>query len=113
MEPALEDPRLKRLRFRALGCSGCHSCASTVHAPSLDGLLGRTVHLQDGRSLDLQKLQDGVDAMIESITRNPTAFTWLKELKRKDNYAYHHALSSSVWAATFGRHLQIARALMA
>lgn len=65
--------------------------------------------LQDGRGLDLQKLQDGVDAMIESITRNPTAFTWLKELKRKDNYAYQHALSSSVWAATFGRHLGLER----
>lgn len=38
-------------RFRQLGCSGCHSAGSTVHAPSLDGLLGRVVHLQDGRSL--------------------------------------------------------------
>jgi cytochrome c oxidase subunit II len=38
-------------RFRQLGCSGCHSPQSTVHAPSLDGLLGRTVHLQDGRTL--------------------------------------------------------------
>jgi cytochrome c oxidase subunit 2 len=38
-------------RFRQLGCSGCHSPASTVHAPSLDGIIGRTVHLQDGRSI--------------------------------------------------------------
>ena len=53
--------------------------------------------LQDGRSLDLQKLQDGVDAMIESITRNPTAFTWLKELKRKDNYAYQHGKLSAAF----------------
>jgi cytochrome c oxidase subunit 2 len=37
--------------FRRFGCSGCHTAGSTVHAPSLDGLLGRTVHLQDGRSL--------------------------------------------------------------
>jgi cytochrome c oxidase subunit 2 len=37
--------------YRSRGCSGCHEPASTVHAPSLDGLLGRTVHLQDGRSL--------------------------------------------------------------
>jgi cytochrome c oxidase subunit 2 len=33
------------------GCAGCHGAASTVHAPPLEGLLGRTVHLQDGRSL--------------------------------------------------------------
>jgi cytochrome c oxidase subunit 2 len=38
-------------RFRQLGCSGCHSAGSSVHAPALEGLLGRTVHLQDGRSL--------------------------------------------------------------
>ncbi len=38
-------------RFRQLGCSGCHSAGSSVHAPSLDGLLGRTVYLQDGRTV--------------------------------------------------------------
>jgi len=49
-----EQPSLAQYgfaRFRALGCSGCHDPASTVHAPSLEGLLGRTVHLQDGRTL--------------------------------------------------------------
>jgi cytochrome c oxidase subunit 2 len=38
-------------RFRELGCSGCHAAGSTVHAPSLRGLLGREVHLQDGRAI--------------------------------------------------------------
>jgi cytochrome c oxidase subunit 2 len=38
-------------RFRELGCSGCHAAGSTVHAPSLRGLMGREVHLQDGRTL--------------------------------------------------------------
>ena len=37
--------------FRGLGCSGCHTAGSTVHAPSLAGLLGRQVHLQDGRTI--------------------------------------------------------------
>jgi cytochrome c oxidase subunit II len=37
--------------YRSRGCSGCHEPGSTVHAPSLAGLIGRTVHLQDGRSL--------------------------------------------------------------
>ncbi|HWI28291.1 MAG TPA: cytochrome c oxidase subunit II [Stellaceae bacterium] len=34
--------------FRSFGCSGCHGANSTVHAPSLTGLYGRVVHLQDG-----------------------------------------------------------------
>lgn len=38
-------------RFRELGCSGCHAAGSTVHAPSLRGLIGREVHLQDGRTI--------------------------------------------------------------
>lgn len=37
--------------YRKLACSGCHEPTSTVHAPSLDGLLGREVRLQDGSSL--------------------------------------------------------------
>jgi cytochrome c oxidase subunit II len=37
--------------FRQLGCSGCHAAGSSVHAPSLNKLLGREVHLQDGRTL--------------------------------------------------------------
>lgn len=37
--------------FRQHGCSGCHDPQSSVHAPDLNGLLGRMVHLQDGRSL--------------------------------------------------------------
>ncbi|HJV59859.1 MAG TPA: cytochrome c oxidase subunit II [Albitalea sp.] len=49
-----EQPSLAQYgfaRFRQLGCSGCHDRGSTVHAPSLAGLVGRTVHLQDGRSI--------------------------------------------------------------
>jgi cytochrome c oxidase subunit 2 len=37
--------------FRQYGCSGCHNPQSAVHAPDLDGLIGRVVHLADGRAL--------------------------------------------------------------
>jgi cytochrome c oxidase subunit 2 len=37
--------------FRRYGCSGCHAAGSSVHAPELKGLLGRQVHLQDGRTV--------------------------------------------------------------
>lgn len=37
--------------FRRYGCSGCHTAGSSVHAPDLNGILGRVVHLQDGRVL--------------------------------------------------------------
>jgi HD-GYP domain-containing protein (c-di-GMP phosphodiesterase class II) len=65
--------------------------------------------LQAGRNLDLAKLRDGVEAMVDSILRNPAAFTWIKELKRRDDYGYHHALGCAIWAASFGRHLGLER----
>ncbi|HEU4601640.1 MAG TPA: cytochrome c oxidase subunit II [Steroidobacteraceae bacterium] len=37
--------------YRELGCSGCHEPTSTVHAPDLRGLYGRTVHLSDGSAV--------------------------------------------------------------
>lgn len=35
--------------FVSRGCSGCHAEASSVHAPKLAGLYGRSVQLSDGR----------------------------------------------------------------
>jgi cytochrome c oxidase subunit 2 len=37
--------------FRTLGCSGCHTPGSSVHAPDLHGVYGRDVHLADGRTV--------------------------------------------------------------
>ena len=37
--------------FIAQGCSGCHASSSSVHAPDLAGLYGRTVQLSDGRTI--------------------------------------------------------------
>ena len=79
--------------------------AGAAHATLEQGIAEVMDDLKGGRELDLAKLHDGVDAMVGSITRNPSAFVWLKEIKRKDNYTYQHALGCSVWAASFGRHL--------
>jgi cytochrome c oxidase subunit II len=48
--------------FRQYGCSGCHDANSTVHAPSLNGLYGRLVHLQDGSTVtaDERYIRDSI-----------------------------------------------------
>jgi cytochrome c oxidase subunit 2 len=48
--------------FRSFGCSGCHASASSVHAPDLHGLFGRSVHLSDGRTViaDEAYLRDSI-----------------------------------------------------
>ncbi|MDO9708771.1 cytochrome c oxidase subunit II [Paracraurococcus lichenis] len=51
-QPQEEDlPGEGAALFTALGCSGCHAPASAVHAPVLDGVYGRMVHLADGRTV--------------------------------------------------------------
>jgi cytochrome c oxidase subunit 2 len=48
--------------FTALGCSGCHAGASAVHAPRLNGVYNRLVHLNDGRTVraDAAYLRDSI-----------------------------------------------------
>lgn len=55
--------------FRAHGCSGCHGENSTVHAPSLSGLYGTLVHLQDG------SLRRADEAYLRDCILNPRSFT--------------------------------------
>lgn len=43
--------------------------------------------------------------MVDSVLRNPDAFTWLSRVQEKDEYTYSHAIRSSVWAILFGRHI--------
>ena len=83
--------------------------AEKAHQSLQAGIEEVMLDLQNGRELDLHKLKDGVDAMVDSITRNPAAFIWLKAIKRKNDYAYQHALGCSIWAACFGRHLGMNR----
>ena len=48
--------------FRSYGCGGCHGAGSTVHAPSLAGLYGRLVQLQDGSRVraDQRYIRDSI-----------------------------------------------------
>jgi HD-GYP domain-containing protein (c-di-GMP phosphodiesterase class II) len=83
--------------------------AEQAHA-SIEASLQEVMQdLLEGKRLDVDKLKDGVEAMIDSILRNPAALIWLREMKQKDHYAYQHALGCSIWAASFGRHLGLER----
>ena len=61
--------------------------------------------LRTGGKLDAEKLQQGVDTMLDSITRNPDALPWVMEMRRKGDYIYQHGIACSIWSAAFGRHL--------
>jgi len=61
--------------------------------------------LETGRNLDLNTVETGVSYMVESVLRNPSAMMWIVQLEKLDEYTYSRALGTSVWCATFGRHL--------
>lgn len=43
--------------------------------------------------------------MVDSVIRNPGAMTLVVKLKQLDDYSYSRSLGTSIWCATFGRHL--------
>ncbi|MDB5817595.1 MAG: cytochrome, partial [Rhizobacter sp.] len=88
--------------FRSNGCSGCHAAGSSVHAPSLDGLLGRTVHTQDGRSFvaDENYLRDSMLAPLKDVVAGyaPIMPSFAGQLSEQDIVAliaYIHSTSST------------------
>lgn len=70
-----------------------------------EGFTNLISDLSKGRDIDLDTVKSGITDMVESITRNPSALSWIVHLKKYDEYTYSRALGTSVWCATFGRHL--------
>lgn len=62
-------------------------------------------YISSNKKLDLPMLEQAINPMVDSIIRNPDAFSWLTRMKFRDAYTYNHSVSASVWATTFGRHL--------
>jgi HD-GYP domain-containing protein (c-di-GMP phosphodiesterase class II) len=48
-------------------------------------------------------------SMVDSILRNPDAFTWLSRIRDTDEHTYGHAVRSAVWAILLGRHIGLAK----
>ena len=79
--------------------------ASESHALLTKVTADVMANIANNKNLDLPSIKNAINQMVESIIRNPDAFTWLTRLKSKDNYTYSHSVNTSVWAVAFGRHL--------
>ena len=73
----------------------------------LNELLTRT---RKGGSLELPKIKQAVEPMINSVIRSPNACIWLVRMKKQDNYIYEHSLGTSIWAVALGRQFGLPRA---
>ena len=61
--------------------------------------------IRSGRAPNLSSVKHAIARMEESILRNPDAFMWLRQLRKKDAYSYTHCIDCSALAVAFGRQL--------
>ena len=62
-------------------------------------------NLKKGNAIDLSQLSQSITSVVDSVLRNPGAMSLVIKLKQLDNHIYSRAIGTSVWCATFGRHL--------
>ena len=74
----------------------------TVLTNTVENVLSDIVN---NKKLSLLKLKKAINPMVESVIRNPEAFTWLARMKSKDDYTYNHSVSSAILSVAFGRNL--------
>jgi formylglycine-generating enzyme required for sulfatase activity/HD-GYP domain-containing protein (c-di-GMP phosphodiesterase class II) len=65
--------------------------------------------LKNERMLEMGDLSDRVRMMIDSIERNPYAYTWLCSVKDYQSLTHRHALNVSGLLTVFGRQLELGR----
>lgn len=58
-----------------------------------------------GQSFEVDRVEEIVDDMVESIVRNPDALMWLARMREQDITTYGHGLQVSVYLTAFGRTL--------
>ncbi|HEX3099228.1 MAG TPA: HD-GYP domain-containing protein [Usitatibacter sp.] len=79
--------------------------AREVVSRSTDLLEKLVSDIRLGQSFEVDRVEEIVDDMVESIVRNPDALMWVARLREQDIGAYGHGLQVSVYLTAFGRHL--------
>ena len=82
--------------------------AAVEHASSLMDNLVRDIRL--GQSFEIERVEEIVGDMVESVVRNPDAAMWIARLRQEDIATYGHGLQVSVYITAFGRHLGFPKA---
>jgi HD-GYP domain-containing protein (c-di-GMP phosphodiesterase class II) len=84
--------------------------ARSVVAQSADLLEKLVKDIRLGQSFDVERVEEIVDDMVDSIVRNPDALMWVARMREQDSATYGHGLQVSVYLTSFGRHLGFPKA---
>ena len=77
--------------------------AAVQKASDLLDKLARDIRL--GQSFEIERIEEIVEEMVESVVRNPDAAMWIARLREEDISTYGHGLQVSVYLCAFGRHI--------
>jgi HD-GYP domain-containing protein (c-di-GMP phosphodiesterase class II) len=69
--------------------------------------------IRSGNKLEIDRIEEVVDEMVDSMVRNPDALMWVARLRERDITTYGHGLQVAVYLVAFGRHLGFPKAQLA
>jgi HD-GYP domain-containing protein (c-di-GMP phosphodiesterase class II) len=81
--------------------------ATLVQGETLGALRDALTAVRANQTLDAGSIAQAIDAMTQSVLRNPDALMLLSRLREKGDYAHSHSLDTAVYMACFGRFLEL------
>lgn len=78
--------------------------AKELHNSVFSAMSSVAEQLMNKEAVDLQDARNSASDMVDSVVRNPDAFSWLNKIQETDQQTYSHSVRSAVWAIIFGRH---------
>lgn len=82
-----------------------NAAAEKLHVDLKAGVEELMTGVSAGKPLEIRKTTQLASQMVDSVVRNPDAFSWLSRIKDKDEFTYGHVVRSAVWSGVFGRHI--------
>ncbi|MDR1608325.1 MAG: HD-GYP domain-containing protein [Deltaproteobacteria bacterium] len=79
--------------------------AAKAYNKALDTSKALVAACRMNKRIEINAVQENVDELVESVSRNPDALTALIKLRRFDDYTYTHSLNVSVLSISSGKAL--------
>lgn len=83
--------------------------ARQLHQQVFSAVTEVMTSLENNPVLSIQGTKRVASEMVDSVLRNPDAFSWLSQVREKDEHTYSHAVRSAVLAILFGRHIGLGK----
>ena len=83
--------------------------AKDLHNQVFTAVTSVSRQLEKQQVVDLQDARNTAGQMVDSVVRNPDAFSWLTKIQETDEETYSHSVRSAVWSIIFGRHYGLSK----